>query len=73
MHNLSWYGRGPWETFPDRKTNAKFGLYSIAFEEIKFPYLIVQDFDNRADVKWAHVKDEKGNGLLIVAENGTHS
>ncbi|MBN1481425.1 DUF4981 domain-containing protein [candidate division KSB1 bacterium] len=68
VQHISWYGRGPWETYPDRKTAAKMGLFSKKLDEINMPYIIPQDFDNRTDVKWAFLSRENREGLLIVAD-----
>jgi len=66
--NLTWYGRGPFETYPDRKTGAKIGTYKGTVEEQFVPYLVGQDQGNKADVRWAALADDKGNGLAIFAE-----
>ncbi len=49
---LEWYGRGPFETYPDRKTGAKIGLYNSTVEDEYVPYLIPQDHGNKTDVEW---------------------
>ena len=69
MQKITWYGRGPWETYPDRMSGAKMGLYSLELAEIQIPYIIPQDFDNRSQVKWTLLSRENRSGLLIVAEN----
>lgn len=68
MSHLEWFGRGPFETYPDRKTGAKTGLYNSALDEIKIPYIIPQDFDNRADVRWAKVSGESGVGVVFYSD-----
>ena len=50
---FGWYGRGPFETYPDRKTGAKIGLYSGTAEEQYEPHLAPQDYGNRTNVRWA--------------------
>jgi beta-galactosidase len=58
METLEWFGKGPFETYPDRKTGAKTGLYTIGIDEIEIPYIIPQDFDNRTDVRWAMISTD---------------
>jgi beta-galactosidase len=65
---LTWYGRGPFETYPDRKTGAKTGIYTTAINDIESPYIIPQDFDNRSDVRWAAVTNAAGKGFAIVGQ-----
>jgi beta-galactosidase len=67
--NVEWYGRGPFENYPDRKTGAKVGLYRSCAEKMYEPYLIPQEYGNRSDVRWLKVQDEKGKGLFIRGDN----
>ncbi len=65
FRNVEWYGRGPFETYPDRKTGAKTGLYQSNADEMYVPYIIPQEYGNRTEVRWLKVQDENGKGLLI--------
>ncbi|WJH33516.1 DUF4981 domain-containing protein [Paenibacillus sp. CC-CFT747] len=60
---LSWYGRGPFENYADRKTGAKIGSYSGKVRDQWVPYLRPQECGNKTDVRWAAVTDESGAGL----------
>ena len=42
MQQVNWYGRGPQENYPDRKTGYKVGIYKTTVDEIYEPYLIPQ-------------------------------
>ncbi len=65
LRQLSWYGRGPFETWPDRKTGAKVGVYSGAVDDQYEPHLVPQDYGNKTDVRWVALSD--GAEGLIVA------
>jgi beta-galactosidase len=65
FNKVEWYGRGPFETYPDRKTGAKVGIYKSDADEMVVPYIIPQDYGNRTDVRWVKVQNEDGNGLMI--------
>jgi beta-galactosidase len=67
FNRFSWYGRGPMETYPDRKTGAKIGVYSGSVDEQYVPYLRPMEYGNKTDVRWAALTDEQGTGLLFVA------
>jgi beta-galactosidase len=69
INNLTWYGRGPFETYPDRKTGAKTGIYSIPVNEIVMPYNITEDFGNHTDVRWAAVIHNNGKGLAFFSDD----
>jgi len=65
---LRWYGRGPFETYPDRKLGAKFGVYAGSVAEQFVPYLTPQENGNKTDVKWLTLANRKGRGLHISSE-----
>jgi beta-galactosidase len=61
FRNWKWKGRGPFETYPDRKTAARFGVWETTVDEAYVPYLIPQDHSNRTDVSWSvHTNEEVG-------------
>ncbi len=64
-NNLSWYGRGPWENYSDRKTSAFIGKYSSTVEEQYSNYVRPQEMGNKTDVRWMILTDKSGNGLKI--------
>ncbi len=65
---VEWYGRGPFENYPDRKTGAKIGRYSSSADDMFVPYIIPQEYGNRSDVRWLKVHDKNGKGLFIKSD-----
>ncbi len=63
--NVEWYGRGPFENYPDRKSGAKIGRYFSNADEMYVPYIFPQDYGNRCDVRWLKIQDANGKGLVI--------
>jgi beta-galactosidase len=63
LGNVQWYGRGPQENYPDRKSGYRIGLFKSTVEEMYEPYLIPQDYGLRCDNRWVRMTDEKGCGL----------
>ncbi|MHC4159034.1 MAG: beta-galactosidase small subunit [Planctomycetota bacterium] len=63
---MTWFGRGPHETYEDRKTGAAVGLYSGPVEDLIHDYVRPQENANRTDVRWLALTDEDGFGLLAV-------
>jgi beta-galactosidase len=59
-------GRGPYESYPDRKSGAKISIWQTTIEEAYVPYLIPQDYGNRTDVVWTALVDDE-IGLFIQA------
>jgi hypothetical protein len=63
---FTWYGRGPHETYVDRKEGAQVGVYSGTVDEQYTPYVVPQENGNKTDVRWAVLTDDGGNGLLVA-------
>jgi beta-galactosidase len=66
--NFTWYGRGPWESYPDRKSSEDIGLYRGTVAEQFTEYVRPQENGNKEDVRWAALTDGSGRGLEIVAD-----
>lgn len=66
LTKLTWYGRGPFETYADRKDAAKVGVYEGRVADQFFPYTMAQENGNKTDVRWATLSDATGTGLLLV-------
>ena len=64
--SVTWFGRGPQETYWDRKTGAAVGLYRARAAELYHPYERPQETGTRADVRWMAVTNAAGTGLLAV-------
>ena len=62
---VEWYGRGPQENYPDRKTGYKIGIYKTSVKEMYEPYLIPQDYGLRTDNRWMKITDAEGLGLNV--------
>jgi beta-galactosidase len=63
LNSVSWYGRGPFETYPDRKTGAKIGVYRKTVQEMAESYLVPQDYGCRTDTRWTRLESSEGIGL----------
>jgi beta-galactosidase len=64
---LSYYGRGPWENYPDRKTASFVGLYEDSVSnQYMTNYIRPQESGNRTDVRWTKLSNAAGKGLLIT-------
>ena len=52
MTHIEYYGRGPWENYPDRKRSAFLGRYQMPLSEYETEYVHRQDNGCRTDVRW---------------------
>ncbi len=72
LSKVSWFGRGPLENYPDRKSGSFHGRYTASVAEMFVPYARPNDMANREDVRWISLTGEQG-GLLFAAPHGTFS
>ena len=66
FNKLTWLGRGPHETYWDRKTGAAFGFYSGSVNEHIHNYVRPQENGNKSDVRWMALTNSEGVGLVAV-------
>jgi len=52
---VDYYGRGPWENYPDRKLSAFIGKYGMPLSEYETEYIHPQDNGNRCDIRWFEI------------------
>ena len=55
---IRYYGRGPWENYPDRKRSSLLGIYEMPLSEYETEYVHPQDNGNRCDVRWFEIGSE---------------
>jgi beta-galactosidase len=63
---VRWYGRGPHETYWDRKSGGEIGIYESTVRNLVFPYVRPQDTGNRSDVRWVEFCDSDGLGVRVT-------
>ncbi len=68
MENFSWYGRGPFENYVDRKTASFIGVYKSTVGEQYVPYIRPQENGNKTDVRWLTLTDKSGIGIKITGK-----
>ena len=65
--NISWYGRGPIESYPDRKEATYISRWESTLEEQYTPYPRPQDGGNHEEVTDLRLTDHRGHGIRISA------
>lgn len=60
---MEWYGRGPHESYWDRKTSAAIGRYKGRIWDQFYPYTRPQESGNKTDVRWMRLTNADGLGL----------
>ena len=70
---LTWYGRGPWDNYPDRKVSCPIGLWKSTVSKQYVHYPRPQDSGNHEDCTYIELKTKKGKGIRIEAVNSPFS
>ncbi len=68
LDQVCWYGRGPQENYPDRKSGYRIGEYRSTAAGMYEPYLISQDYGLRTDIRRVKITDSDGSGLEIKGD-----
>jgi len=66
--HFEWYGRGPHESYNDRKVGASIGKYSGSVDEQFTYYVVPQENGNKTDVRWVKLTNTNGVGLKVSGD-----
>jgi beta-galactosidase len=66
LNQVAWYGRGPHESYWDRKAGAGIGLFRQTADGLHHPYVTPQENGNRSDVRWVTFLDSDGCGIRLT-------
>ncbi|MBM1021347.1 beta-galactosidase subunit alpha [Enterobacter sp. A11] len=69
---VSYYGRGPGENYPDSQQASTIDLWHTTVDEMFENYPFPQNNGNRQQVRWATLANRHGSGLLVVPEQPIH-
>ena len=66
-NTFTWYGRGPQDNYPDRKTSAAIGLWKGTVAEQYVHYPRPQDSGNKEEVQFLTLTDKQNKGIRVDA------
>lgn len=61
FEKVTFYGKGPHESYWDRKEGARLGQFTMPLSEIPYRYVFPQENGNRSDVRWMNIIGGKTN------------
>jgi len=65
---LSWYGRGPLDTYNDRAVSSQIGVYHSTVSAQYVPYIKPQEHGHKTAVRWLRLSDESGHSIEIRSD-----
>jgi beta-galactosidase len=69
---MTYFGRGPWENYQDRKHAAFVGLYTSTVSDQYVPYIRPSENGYKTEVRWVSLMNKNRNGLMVVAEDASN-
>ena len=71
---VSWYGRGPGESYRDKKLSQRLGIYSADVSQLWTDYEFPQEGSNRTDTRWLELAHADGQVMTAqFADAGSSS
>ena len=68
FETIDYYGRGPGESYADRKSAAFLGLYHQTVDEQPYPYIRPQETGTKSDLRWWQQSLPGGWGLRFTSD-----
>lgn len=69
FNDVIYYGYGDYECYPDFKEQSRLGVYRRNVDDFMQKYIRPQESGNRTDVRYAAIKNAKGEGIMILAQD----
>ncbi len=66
LEQVEWFGRGPVETYPDRRRAGATARWSSTATEMYVPYVKPQEAGGRNAVRWIELSDGGGRGFQLA-------
>jgi hypothetical protein len=68
--SVKWLGRGPGESYCDKKQAARIGVWESNIDKMASNYEFPQENGNRTDTRWVHLTNRKGLGIRAILSSG---
>ena len=66
---MAWFGRGPWDSYADRKESAFEGVWRSTVTDQMDKFVLPQEMGNKENVRWMALMNNEQKGLLFVASD----
>jgi beta-galactosidase len=71
FYNIKYFGRGPMENYPDRKSGSHFGWWNTLASEMGYNYIVPSENGSRSDCEQIFFQSNREGGLAVLADPGT--
>ena len=66
--NVTWYGFGPYETYPDRKASGRMGIYEELSGDPLKNYVMPQECGSKMNTVYMMLTNKAGSGIAVFGE-----
>lgn len=73
LHNVQYFGRGPFENYDDRKAAARMGVFDTTPKDMSYHYIYPAENGNRSDCEWVALRNAAGEGICFAAHGREES
>jgi beta-galactosidase len=63
LSRAAYFGLGPGESYPDKHSAQKVGIYTAPVDQLHTSYEVPQENGNHMGARWVKMVDERGNGV----------
>ncbi|KAK9489351.1 glycosyl hydrolases family 2, TIM barrel domain-containing protein [Lipomyces doorenjongii] len=63
----TWFGKGPDESYPDKCSAARVGVFEKAIRDLDTVYEVPQENGNHMGTRWAYIRSTASRGLAVRA------
>jgi beta-galactosidase len=69
LTEVKYFGRGPGENYPDRKSGSEMGVYTTSPAEMGYSkYIVPGENGSRTDCEWVSFRSAEGDGLCVLSD-----
>jgi beta-galactosidase len=72
LSTVEWFGLGPGEAYVDSCQAVRVGRFIRTVDELQTPYVFPQENGVRMGVRWAELRDARGDGLRVWGPSPFH-
>lgn len=70
FERVEWFGRGPGESYIDRREASPVGRYTATVESTHFPFVPVSHSGSHVDTRWLRLKQAEGRSIEVQGRRG---
>ena len=67
FEDVQWYGNGPVETYNDRCSNGRLGVWENTVSGFFYPFTKVDDCGNLTNLRWMSLESSQHKGSVLIA------